>query len=158
MPTIVGILIFISRKNFMLNWVECEKSFITSSPGPVKHGELSSVSSLNFRTYPLFSKLETNMFCRVLSKWKKVPYPRRAVGPEVINHTYPGGTGLGSSVGCSLDWWSGGREFTAPVRQHSFVEIDHEIFSTVILSLPLIQEGKLSVTCERMCTEYWLTA
>ena len=29
--------------------------------------------------------------------------------------------------------------------QHSFVEIDHEIFSTVILSLPLIQEGKLSV-------------
>ena len=29
-------------------------------------------------------------------------------------------------------------------RQHSFVEIDHEIFSTVILSLPLYQEGKLS--------------
>ena len=26
-------------------------------------------------------------------------------------------------------------------RQHSFVEIDHEIFSMVILSLPLIQEG-----------------
>ena len=24
--------------------------------------------------------------------------------------------------------------------------------------LPLIQEGKLSVTCERMFTEYWLTA
>ena len=23
---------------------------------------------------------------------------------------------------------------------------------------PLIQEGKLSVTCERMCTEYWLTS
>ena len=66
--------------------------------------------------------------------------------------------GLGSSVGCALDWWSRGREFAAPVRQHSFVEIDHEIFSTVILSLPLIQEGKLSVTCGRMCTEYWLTA
>ena len=30
--------------------------------------------------------------------------------------------------------------------QH-FVKIDHEILSTVILSLPLIQEGKLSVTC-----------
>ena len=30
-------------------------------------------------------------------------------------------------------------------RQHSFVEIDHEIFSTVTLSLPLIQEGQLSV-------------
>ena len=32
------------------------------------------------------------------------------------------------------------------------VEIDHEIFSTVILSLPLIQEGQLSVSGERMCT------
>ena len=37
-------------------------------------------------------------------------------------------------------------------RQHSFVEIDHEKFSTVILSLPLIQEGQLSVSGERMCT------
>ena len=34
---------------------------------------------------------------------------------------------------------------TPPGRQHSFVEIDHEIFSAVILSLPLIQEGQLSV-------------
>ena len=32
------------------------------------------------------------------------------------------------------------------------VEIDHEIFSTIILSLPLIQEGHLSVSGERMCT------
>ena len=37
-------------------------------------------------------------------------------------------------------------------QQHSFVEIDHEIFSTVILSLALIQEGLLSVSGERMCT------
>ena len=37
-------------------------------------------------------------------------------------------------------------------RQQAFVEIDHEIFSTVILSLPLIQEGQLSVSGERMCT------
>ena len=37
-------------------------------------------------------------------------------------------------------------------RQHSFLEIDHEIFSMVILSLPLIQEGQLSVSGERMCT------
>ena len=36
-------------------------------------------------------------------------------------------------------------------RQHSFVEIDHEIFSRVILSLLLIQEGQLSVSGERMC-------
>ena len=32
------------------------------------------------------------------------------------------------------------------------MEIDHEIFSTVILSLPLIQEGQLSVSGEGMCT------
>ena len=29
---------------------------------------------------------------------------------------------------------------------------DHEIFSTVILSLSLIQEGQLSVSGERLCT------
>ena len=39
-----------------------------------------------------------------------------------------------------------------PGWQHSFMEIDHEIFSMVILSLPLIQEGQLSVSGERMCT------
>ena len=33
-----------------------------------------------------------------------------------------------------------------------FSWIDHDIFSAVILSLPLIQEGKLSVSGERMCT------
>ena len=37
-------------------------------------------------------------------------------------------------------------------RHHSFVEIDHVIFSMVILSLPLIQEGQLSASGERMCT------
>ena len=51
------------------------------------------------------------------------------------------------------DWRPGGRGFNPRRgRQHSFVEIDHEIFSTVILSLPLIQEGQLSVSGERMCT------
>ena len=51
------------------------------------------------------------------------------------------------------DWRPGGRGFNPRRgRQHSFVEIDHEIFSTVILSLPLIQEGQLSVSAERMCT------
>ena len=37
-------------------------------------------------------------------------------------------------------------------RQHSFVEIDHEIFSTVILSILQIQERQLSVSGKRMCT------
>ena len=38
-------------------------------------------------------------------------------------------------------------------RQHSFVEIYHEIFSVVILSLPLIQEGQLSDSGGRMCVK-----
>ena len=49
------------------------------------------------------------------------------------------------------DWRPGGHGFNPRRgRQHSFVEIDHEIFSMVILSLPLIQEGQLSVS--GMCT------
>ena len=62
-------------------------------------------------------------------------------------------TGLDGAVGCASNWRPGGHGFD-PRRgqQHSFVEIDHEIFSTVILSLPLIQEGHLSVSGKRMCT------
>ena len=61
--------------------------------------------------------------------------------------------GLGGSLDAPSDWRPGGRGFNPRRgRQHSFVEIDHEIFSTVILSLPLIQEGQLSVSGERMCT------
>ena len=56
------------------------------------------------------------------------------------------------------DWRPGHRGFKPPPphhhrgRRHSFVEIDHKIFSMVILSLQLIQEGQLSVSGERMCT------
>ena len=51
------------------------------------------------------------------------------------------------------DWRPGGRGFNPRRgRQHSFVEIDHEICSRVVLSLPLIHEGQLSVSGERMCT------
>ena len=58
--------------------------------------------------------------------------------------------------GCASDWRSGGCGFepqvrTPPGRQYSVVEVDHEIFSSVIFSL-LIQEGQLSVFGERMCT------
>ena len=60
---------------------------------------------------------------------------------------------LSGSVGCASDWRTGGHGLKPRRgRQHSFVEIDHEIFSTVILSLPLIQEGQLSVSGKRMCT------
>ena len=41
-----------------------------------------------------------------------------------------------------------------PARSHIFVEIDHEIISTVILlpSAEFIHEGLLSVTSVSMCT------
>ena len=61
--------------------------------------------------------------------------------------------GFGGAVGCASDWTI--RRFRVrppPGRRYSFVEIDHETFSTVILSLPLVQEGQLSVSSERMCT------
>ena len=61
--------------------------------------------------------------------------------------------GLSDSVGCAPDWRPGGHGFNpCRGRQHSFVEIDHEIFSMVILLLQLIQEGQLSVSGERMGT------
>ena len=41
---------------------------------------------------------------------------------------------------------------------HTFMESYHEIFSTVILLLPLIKEGLLSVTSRSMCNEYWLAS
>ena len=43
-------------------------------------------------------------------------------------------------------------DLTPPDRQHSFVEIDHEILSLVIHSFLLIQEGQLSVSGKRMYT------
>ena len=52
----------------------------------------------------------------------------------------------------------GTNSFLQDVSRHIFHEdikivqrFDHEIFSTVILSLLLIQEGHLSASCERMC-------
>ena len=61
----------------------------------------------------------------------------------------------------SADWRSADRSYLSDFRLYThaaqwfacqIVEIDHEIFSTVILSLPLSQEGELSVSGERMCT------
>ena len=59
----------------------------------------------------------------------------------------------GSSRPRWLSWRPGGRGFDPRQGgQHSFMEIDREIFSKVILTLPLIQEGHLSVSGERICT------
>ena len=60
---------------------------------------------------------------------------------------------LVGSFGCAIRLETGVRGFNPHRgRQHSFDEIDREIFSMVIISLPLIQEGQLSVSGERMCT------
>ena len=54
-----------------------------------------------------------------------------------------------NAVGSEFYISSRGREF-----DHTFVEIDHELFSVVILLLPPIQEGVLPV----MYRKVWLTA
>ena len=81
----------------------------------------------------------------VARKYKKI-----YVDIEVFTYQDPASV---AQLDAPSDWRPGGRGFNPRRgRQHSFVEIDHEIFSTVILSLPLIQEGQLSVSGERMCT------
>ena len=48
-----------------------------------------------------------------------------------------------------------------PARSHTFMEIDHELISRVILlpSADSFKEGFLSVSSESiMCKNYWLTA
>ena len=46
-----------------------------------------------------------------------------------------------SLVGCASGRHSGGRGFDPSVRHHSFVEFDHGMVSTVIISFPQIQKG-----------------
>ena len=75
---------------------------------------------------------------------------------DCVNHNYV--TESGSSVGSAFAWYADGRGFDPHVRQHSFVECGHEIISTAIIFLPLIQEGQLSVIGERMCIKYWKAA
>ena len=73
---------------------------------------------------------------------------------QILVHVYKEGKPVSvAQLDAPSNWRPEGRGFSpSRGRQHSFMEIDHEIFSTVILSLPLIQEGQLSVSGERMCT------
>ena len=63
---------------------------------------------------------------------------------------------FGSQTGRGHTWgnpfWAEGKWLYIFHDQSPRKKIDHEIFSTAILSLPLIQEGQLSVSGERMCT------
>ena len=51
-----------------------------------------------------------------------------------------------------------GAASSIPAQSHTFVEIDRELISMVIILFPLIQEGLLSFTSDCVCTKYWLMA
>ena len=72
MPTIVGILTFMSRINFVLSRVEHGKSFITSGP------ELSDVNSFNTISFIPINPFGTNeisiTFDTVRSGWYIIQY------------------------------------------------------------------------------------
>ena len=83
-------------------------------------------------------------------KLARVIHQNKAVQLRIQNVLRPASV---AQLDAPSDWRPGGRGLNPRRgRQHSFLEIDHEIFSTVILSLPLIEEGQLSVSGERMCT------
>ena len=74
---------------------------------------------------------------------------------KVSLFTLPGAVARSDPHPPGMQTVTDGHRFDPHVWQHSFVEFGHEIISTAILFLPLIQEGQLSVTAERMCTKYW---
>ena len=89
------------------------------------------------------------MFLTVLNLYVTVMLPNKFW----LNHTYGLEPASVAQLDALSDWRPEGRWFNPRQgQQHSFVEIDREIFSTVILSLPLIQEGQMSVSGKRMCT------
>ena len=73
----------------------------------------------------------SNITLQINTNMNEWTYPCSAVGSE---------SGCRSRV-CEFD----------PARSHTFVEIDHEIISMVILLHPLIQEVSLSVTSKSLC-------
>ena len=82
--------------------------------------------------------------------WEKVSLGHIWTVKTLCNQLMPTSV---AQLDAQSDWRAGGCGFN-PRRgwQHSFLEIDREIFFTVILSLSLIQEGQLSVCGERMRT------
>ena len=132
-------------RNLHLNWYKC--SFGNSQPSLCLMLSTVLIWALIMQSY-----VSHLLLLQLDLKWLPISGLWFSPGTLVYSITWPW-SNLGGSVGCSSDWRPGGLRFDfRRGRQHSFVEIDHEIFSTVILSLPLIQEGQLSVSGERMCT------
>ena len=76
----VGIFIFISRENFMLSWVEHEKSFITSGPGRMDRNLIVPTTHASFQQKKkyLHFQVEKNTFSRAF-----LP------DPEYVNLEFP---------------------------------------------------------------------
>ena len=64
-------------------------------------------------------------------------------------------SGPPNAVGSKSDCESRGRWFEPQSSHILSLRFGHEKISTTILTLPLIQEGQLSVTGIRMDTKYW---
>ena len=79
MPTIVGILIFISRKNFMLNWLNW---LITSGPGFFLKWVIS-----NRKGFALYRKGRQNIFDRLRSTPKSYQLTFE-LKPDLISTNY----------------------------------------------------------------------
>ena len=63
-----------------------------------------------------------------------------------------------AQVDAPSDWRPGGRGFNPRRgRQHSFVEIDHEIFSTAFSPFRWFKKGSCQFLAKE-CAQYWLTA
>ena len=115
------------------------------------------IQILSFQSRLLFRRDLVYRKDQILSFQNRLLFRRDLVWFKARTKPFPFREGKKSAWVAELDapsdWRPGGRGFNPRRGQkHSFVEIDHEIFSTVILSLPLIQEGQLSVSGERMCT------
>ena len=110
---------------------------------PVLLNNLNLLNSLGKSNKALGQPCILSLFLNLFNKFKKHEPVGNVTGNRCESERDPGVT---SSI---------------PARSHTFVEIDHEIISMVIL-LPSAESFKkgclLSVTSESMCTKYWLTA
>ena len=79
MPTIVGILTFMSRKHFMLSWLEHGKSFITLGPDLV-----FSQVVLSPIFYIVFKSLLLSVCLLLLS-----PVKSHYLGQKTVRHVHP---------------------------------------------------------------------
>ena len=74
MPTLVGILTFMSRISFVLSWVEHEKSFITLGPGE------TVVSALN-----AYQKFAADNICKYYFWFKLFPFTfKHSLDPDQV--------------------------------------------------------------------------